>query len=125
MEIKPIETELGIIKGRDSILIKAVETFLYPLSLKLSGTVDGTHCTYKLNDRSIPFHLFFNSVEMYNCFMLDFSPVDKDLQSSFDEVIDSELLESMRLLKTHKHYIISTYDHVFEVAAKAYDFKLI
>jgi hypothetical protein len=125
METIAIKTQLGILNYRDTIIVKLLETSVLPLNLTIIGTIDGNQCSIKTDDRNIPFNLNFNSIIMFNCFKLDYSLVDVYTKSSFDEVINSALSEKMKLLNSHKHFIVSTYDYVFEVIATDYELQLI
>ena len=124
METKPIITDLGIIQYRDTIFLDSVETSIYPLTLKLEGKINGEHCSKEIQNPNILFCLDFFSVEMFNCFELDHSPVDKFTKSSFDEVINSSVLEAMDLAVSRNHFIVSTYDYVFKVVAENFNLDL-
>jgi hypothetical protein len=45
--------------------------------------------------------------------------------SSFDEVSDSEWLRSLGLGVRCKHYVVSTYDAIYRVAAAGFEFEVV
>lgn len=125
-EHKKIQTQLGYINGRDTIYLENIENSLFPLQLKLLGEISGNGCSLeKWKNEFLKYELFFSSVAMYNCFELDYFPYKKQLKSSFDEIVNSEWLEKLQLTETHKHFVVSTYDHIFEIIAKEYDLKIL
>lgn len=126
MEIKAIETELGIIAGRNAIYLDHLNTGLYPLTLELSGAISRNLCSIQSRpERFIKYRLRFHNVVSYTCCELDNFLQSRYLKSSLNEVQDSELVNQRNLVATHRHYIVATYDHVLEVVASSYEFKIL
>lgn len=126
MEMKAIETELGIISGRNAIYLDHLNTGLYPLTLELSGAISRNLCSIQNRpERFIKYTLTFHTVVIYICCELDNFLQSRYLKSSLNEVQDSELVNQRNLAATHRHYIVATYDHVLEVVAKSYDLKIL
>ena len=57
--------------------------------------------------------------------MVELDSWDFRAESSFDEVIDSEWIQTLRgkVNKTHRHFLVQTYDEVFEIVCSGYEFK--
>ena len=125
MKIEPINTKVGVIKGRDGIYLHKMEyngseiIFYGELVENLFNNFGGKDLKYKLTFRNIVF---------YKCYELDIYPMENLLQSSFDLIKDSELLKKLKsrdsqnkIQDNHKHYIFGTYDDIFEIIATEYD----
>lgn len=128
---EPIETEAGIIFGRDAIFLDEVRVDLSPHTIELSGELNSPLCSkYKDTDEWIKYSLKFLGV-------LAFMKTELDLRdylgkSSFDLVVESDWLkeltekgDSSKITAEHKHYIIFTYDDVFDVICQSFELRLL
>ena len=128
---EPIETVAGIISGRDAIFLDDVRVSLYPRVLELRGELNSTLCSkYKDDDSFIKYSLTFSGVLAFAMTELDFR--DHLGTSSFDRVANSEWLDEMRrkdhsakVKPNHEHYLVFTYDDVFDVACESYELKIL
>ena len=128
MKIEPINTEVGMIKGRDGIFLDKMEytgseiAFYGEFNENVFNNFNGKDLEYKLTFRNIVF---------FKCYELDIYPREKLLEYSFDLVNDSELLSKLKsrdnqnkIKENHEHYILGTYDYVFEIIATEYVLKI-
>ena len=140
----PIETELGTIVGRDAIYLKEV-VFIHDGEYCIKATVLGFNCTKIAEDVDFAISLTFKGVFVWRAVELDVAEhvTNIETDSSFDLVEHSELLANLRkwdqASKTgkidrgydangkysdqvwHQHFVLSTYDTVFEIIAQSYD----
>ena len=128
---KPIETELGIISGRDAIYLDEQRIATKPYGLIFKGDFNGNLCSNNTTGKEwIPYELSFDYPLYFVCYELDLYPYELPLPSSFNTVAESELIASLfkqdwtgNLAKTDlNHYVLATYDYVYEILAQ--DFKL-
>jgi hypothetical protein len=112
---RPIETEIGILNGRDAIYLDSFEYELHGL-LRLSGEFNGRLAS-KPVDKFVKYVLTFNNVLAFKVIELD--SWDYESASSFDEIVDSEWCRTLggKITPHHKHYLFQTYDDVIEVVA--------
>jgi hypothetical protein len=124
LQNEPIQTELGEIDGRDGIYLDDVKQTFSPNQLTFVGDINGNLCTNNsLGYRWYSYELTFHQVQAYDCRKLEICKWR--VISSFDEVKDSELIKELRLEgKGYKHYILSTYDYVYQVIAKDFELKI-
>jgi len=128
LKIEPINTEVGIIKGRDGIFLDKMEhngfeiIFYGELAENVFNSFGGKDLKYKL---------IFKDIVFYKCYELDIYPIENLLESSFDLVKNSELLKKLKsrddqnkIQENHKHYILGTYDNIFEIIATEYNLKI-
>lgn len=121
--------ELGKVWGRDAIFLNRIE-FNGTHCVKLIGDFNGTLCENLENEKSFPYELTFNGILEFKMTELDFF-FDTEYTSSFEEVIDSDIInrfakssQSFKLKDSHKHYIFYTYDDVIELIASEFELKL-
>lgn len=128
---EPIETVAGIILGRDAIYLDDINFDYQKKTLELRGELNSTLCSkYKNDDSFIGYKLTFSRVLAFAMIELDFR--DHLGVSSFDRVVNSAWLDEMRR-KDHsakvkpnlEHYLIFTYDDVFDVACESYELKIL
>lgn len=119
----PIETALGVPRGRGSIYLREIEEALHPRCITFRGNIEGL-----LDTASVPFALrFFGLLELH-AIELDFS--DAEHPASFVEVVGSERVAALRArdhsakVKDHRHFILATYDEVFELICEGYELTL-
>src|SRR5688572_5295227 len=127
---EPVETEAGIISGRDAIHLDEVRVSLYPRILELLGELNSSLCSkYKDKEGWIKYSLKFSGV-------LTFKMTELDLReyfgkTSFDLVANSEWLNELqgksytdKLKPSHKHYTVFTYDDVFDIICESVEMTL-
>lgn len=115
----PIETEHGEIHGRDGIYLDMLIQSFSPSSLQFRGDISRHQCTNtKIKKNWIGYILTFQDVEAFDCKALDIYSENR-ITSSFDELFESQWLIDLKLEGFH-HYILATYDYVYEIAARGY-----
>lgn len=130
--IHAIEHEkLGILYGRDCIFADSViQTYS---TLQFKGEINGNFAS-KINDAIwIPYELIFKRVIKYVSCELDTYEADKNeiqaqSRSSFLVIQDSDSLMNIPIRydynkNDYKHFIVYTYDFVFNVFAVDYELK--
>lgn len=119
----PIATALGVPKGRDSFYLRAIEESLYPRCITFHGNIEGL-----IETASVPFVLRFSGLLELHAIELDFS--DAEHPSAFVEVTSSERVAALRArdhsakVGDHRHFILATYDEVFELICEGYELTL-
>lgn len=129
---KPIETELGIISGRDAIDFDKQEMIQKPFGLVFTGEINGDLCSKNNSNRDwIPYQLCFDYPIIFSCCELDLYK-ETDLVSSFDILENSKLIANIhqkdygrKFKDEFKHYIFATYDYVFEIVARDFTFVVL
>ena len=128
---EPIETVAGVICGRDAIFLDDVHFDYQKGTVELCGELSSTLCSkYKDDEDSfIGYSLTFSGVLAFSMTELDFKDYGS---SSFDRVMNSKWLDEMRR-KDHsakvkpnlEHYLVFTYDDVFDVVCETYELKIL
>ena len=104
---QPIETIYGEIYGRDALILKDVILDMFPLELKIITSLGLSHCQPNKGLEGEALICFqFKNIKSLNITMIDETTYQPMMISCFDRVFDTEKDE---------HYILSTYDHVFDV----------
>lgn len=123
-----INTHIGYLEGRDCIYLKKVIQDEFDdliFECKLNG-----HLVSSLkNDEWLNCVLTFKSVIYYQSCEIDtyFNQMDfLNTKSSFDEIKDSQLLKDTPIRQDvnkdrHHHYVVHTYDFIFDILAKEYE----
>ena len=108
-----IKTKLGYINARDAIHLDVVKYYIETLELVFEGEINSSSCSIKQIEKWIKYKFSFESVNSYKCIPVD--DFNENLtESSFDIILnENEKSESNK-------YILSTYDHIFEILAKDY-----
>jgi hypothetical protein len=118
----PVKTLVGELHGRDAIYLDRLTHM--GQRLELEGEINGSLCgDASKSNVWVSYRLRFFSVRA-----LDARDIDLcrwSVVSSFDEVGDSEWLRSLGLGVPYKHYVVSTYDTVYRVAAVNFDFEIV
>ena len=126
--VKPIETEYGVLEGRDSIFLDEVSLSNRTNHLHLKGEFNGNLCSKPAFAKRIPFKLTFEWVIVSKITELDTWESQRNWynETSFDEIAESDWLNKFGCKKTHeyRHFIILTYDDVIEVVCKSYNLIL-
>jgi hypothetical protein len=102
-----IKTLYGEVYGRDAFILKNVILDMYPLELEVVTSLDLSFC--QLNNGlsgEVLVYFKFKDIKSLTITMIDESKYQLVKKSCFDKVFDTECDE---------HYILSTYDHVFDV----------
>lgn len=124
MDTKEITTELGVISGRNAIVLKAFVTTLAPFGIDIEFNVNTQLCSGAPHSKKyLDGRIVFKNVIKYQMFSLDYFPFEKYIKSSLDEVQNSEYLIKYKLKDSHKHIYVSAYDHILEVVCKDYNIE--
>jgi len=121
--LRPIATALGIPKGRDSIYLGDIEQSVCPRQITFKGNIEGL-----VAEASVPFVLRFYGLLELHAVELDFSEAEHP--TSFVEVMDSARVVALKArdhsakVHDHRHFILATYDEVFELICAGYDLTL-
>lgn len=128
---EPIETIAGIIYGRDAIFLDDVHFDHEKKTIELRGELNSHLCSKYKDDKDsfIGYSLTFSGVLAFMMTELDFKDYGS---SSFDRVVNSKWLDEMRR-KDHsakvkpnlEHYLVFTYDDVFDVACETYELEFL
>lgn len=122
----PIETKIGVLKGRDAIYL---DTFDYDGSdLFVRGMMNGNLAS-NTTERDIFYSIRFRGVlalqvlELDSWFHLGWS---SNRESSFDEVINSRWQASLggKVMPEHQHYSFATYDDIIDVVCHGFELCL-
>lgn len=125
MKTEPIETVVGKLTGRNALYLDEVRQTFAPPSLIFKGSLSAPRCSnYQGEERFPAYEALFEDCQYYDCTSLDAYKREKHLSSSFDIVIDSELLNSLKLSAHYNHYVLATYDFVYEIVAKNFALNL-
>jgi hypothetical protein len=110
--VKKIKTKLGYIIGRDAIYLDFVKYSVDEVKLVFEGQISGDLCSVSQSEEWIEYQLIFECVNQFKCTPIDDFDENRTL-SSFDEVANNLNIDST-------DYILSTYDHIYEINAKSY-----
>lgn len=103
---RPIETKYGEIYGRDALMVKEVTLDMYPMEIEVITSLDLLFCRPRRARREIVLISFkFTNIESLSITMIDESDYQLVKKSCFDKEKD-------------EHYILSTYDHVFDIVGQ-------
>ncbi len=124
----PVETEVGIIAGRNAIYLDTLDWNYRRAEVKFTGQFTASLCSgYQGDAYWLDYQLVFQGVISFKMVELDFD--ESETASSFDRVNDSSWLrkckewdDADKLTPAHQHYILTSYDDVFEFLAS--HFKL-
>ena len=126
---EPINTILGVIKGRNAIFLD--EAIYVGNQIELRGEFNSNLCSNsKETDAYIGYSLTFVGVMGINMIELD---LNNDFgRSAFDRVVNSVWINEMRL-RDHsakvkpdlEHYFVATYDDVFNIACESFELKIL
>ena len=126
--VNPIETEYGVLNGRDSIFLDEISMTNRTNHLHLKGEFNSSLCSKPVSEKWIPYEIIFEWVLASKITELDTWESQRNWynETSFDEIIDSEWLKNISGKKTpeHRHFIILTHDDVVEVICKSYSIVL-
>ena len=123
----PIETSLGILKGRDCIYLDKV--YKKDRSYLFEGEINGRLLNNSV-DRYIKYKLEFkNVISMFACELDSYDAINTNSVYSFEIIENSKYLKTIAAndeldIKSLKHYRLKTYDEVFEIIAEDYVFEI-
>ncbi len=116
----PITTSLGMINGRDAIYLD--EFRQEHTTLTATGEVNSTLCSNCEPNKWVKYVLHFTGVAAYKAWDFDLYPLETRMVSSFDVVSDSSWAIELGLA-ADCHYVLQTYDYIYEILALAFDFQ--
>jgi hypothetical protein len=127
----PVITEVGIISGRDAIHLDEIRVDYAKSRIELFGEFASALCSNSSSEFDfIKYAISFAGIFFFKMTELDFSTLASE--SSFDEVLNSKLVEhfkehdsASKLRFGHKHYVFRTYDYIFEVVCQSFELKLV
>lgn len=123
----PIETSLGILKGRDCIYLDKV--YKKDRSYLFEGEINGRLLNNSV-DRYIKYKLEFkNVISMFTCELDSYYAINTNGVYSFEIIENSKYLKTIAAnddldIKSLKHYRLKTYDDVFDIIAKDYALEI-
>lgn len=130
--ILTIEDEkLGILHGRDCIFVDSV--IQTDSTLKFKGEINGNLASKIKNAIWIPYELIFKNVIKYVSYELDTYEADENEIQAMNKgslviIQDSHYLKNISVRddynkNDYKHFIVYTYDFVYNVFAVDYELK--
>ena len=119
-----VVTELGVLRGRDCVFLDAASFEYATNTLVIRGDVNGNLCRPPLTGESIPYAFRFTGVLAQT--MVELDSWEGPSESSFDEVMDSRWIRKLKgkITEEHHHYVLQTYDDVFEIVCDAWALSL-
>lgn len=129
MEYQAIKTkEVGIINGRDAIFLDDFrQKFNSECICVFKGKFNSKLIEINFEKEYIPYIFYFSHIIYYQCCELDTYINEAKMDSSFDLVHNSYLIEelkngrkSSKIKENHRHYVLQTYDCVYDIIAKDY-----
>jgi hypothetical protein len=124
MTLRIVETPLGWLRGRDAVYADSVTFVDRTGTLVVRGEINGKSCEHCEPDLLLPFVLRFSGVLAVRIVELD--SWSGGGESSFDEVMDSPWIAELggKVNSFHRHFVLKTYDEVFEVVCSGYDMAI-
>lgn len=134
-KITVIDTEVGIITGRDAIYCHHVKV-LSEAEFCITGELMGNNCSKTADNIEVKFSITFSGVLLFKMLELDFDNIK--YESCFDSIEDSEILANLRARDKaahigkidrgydaqgkfsyavfHQHFVFRTYDSVLKLS---------
>lgn len=124
MTLRIVETPVGWLRGRDALRAESVTFVDRTGTLVLRGEINGELCEHREPGLFLPFVLRFSSVLAVR--MVERDSWQAGGESSFDEVIESTWIAQLggKVTSFHRHFVLQTYDEVFEVVCTGYDIAI-
>lgn len=118
MLLQPITTPLGILFGRDCIYVD-VFTQKHQQML-IEGEISGNLLRPKISSTWIPFTMTFERAMA--AIITEREHSEWQSKSSFDLVVESEWCRNLSGTGDTgvQHFVLSGYDHIYQVAAKSF-----
>jgi hypothetical protein len=133
MTLIPIETSIGQLNGRDAIFLDDISFDYSKHKVTFKGEFNCSLCSNYLGNKDfILYELIFQNVYDFKMTELD-NYIEGDnieTKSSFGFVEDSPLIKGIikkvgkRLPMDSKHFILQTYDDVFDIVATDFELKI-
>ena len=133
MENQAIKTEaVGVISGGDAIYLDDFkQIFDSEYNCIFKGEFNSTLTEITSGKDFIPYTFSFLDVIYYQCCELDLYVNENKMDSSFDFVDNSCLIQELtnrcttyKIETDHKHYVLQTYDYIFDIVAKDYKLEI-
>lgn len=120
----PVETKVGYLSGRDCIFLDKVLISEGQNTLTLKGDLNGNLCSKPQAGIEIPYKLVFSGVLALK--MIELDSWDGRSESSFDEIKNSAWIKELggKVDRSHIHFLVQTYDEVFEVVCSRFKFHV-
>lgn len=125
----PIETEIGILSGRDCIFFDAMTRD--SCKMIFTGEINSKLASKQTQgEEYIPYKLTFKDVLVsFSCELDTYCYLDNLHSSSFDLIDDSDWLKELPIRydynkEDYNHYCFHTYDDVFNIIASGYQLEL-
>lgn len=104
-----IETVHGVLYGRDALIVTSNVMTLAPFEFLVRASLARSCCIPRISGQpDIGVEFRFRDISSLMVFRLDDYPFERFSSSSFDEVANDDPSAA-------KTYVLSTYDHVFQV----------
>lgn len=103
MNLAAVSVSCGTIYSRDALILKGVDLEFYPFKVSIHATLALSGCR-PAGVGEVEMEFVFSDISSFSIFRLDDYPGEKFTVSSFDKI------------EGESRYILSTYDHVFDVA---------
>ena len=128
----PVETNAGIISGRDAIFLDELHFSYRTKTVEFTGELNSALCSNVDQDsKFVPYQLQFRDVLAFRMIDLDFESDESTCQSSFDVLENSSYVQALldadhsgKVKVDHRHFVLATYDDVFEIIATGFTFDL-
>ncbi|NOQ79297.1 MAG: hypothetical protein GQ546_07840 [Gammaproteobacteria bacterium] len=130
MNVQGIKTKYGTLRGRDAIYLNSV---MYKnAELIIKGEVNSELLSnYEGEHDFIPYELKFGNVIANYQIELDYYN-HSYLEYSFQEITGSDWIKKLKEIdcsnkinEKHKHFVLATYDDIFEIIAGEYTFNFL
>lgn len=132
-EFTAVHTPLGLVYGRDAIYVDKLDYHLDQRELIIQGELNGSLCSESTSDDFIPYRLICSGVYFFQTTELDLYDERQlsslSVRSDWVEYTSSSLLNGASksakpALKNLRHFILLTYDDVFEIGCTAYKMEI-
>lgn len=121
-----ITQEVGKIYGRDAIYLDLMQQNINTAELIFEGDFNSSLISVKFDCDFVPYKFIFKHVIYFQCCELESYTGSKTV-SQFDVVENSDLLLRFNDLSTenHKHFVLETYDWVYDILAVDYKLEIL
>jgi len=122
MSHQSVNTEIGVISGRDAIYLDDVVQDYKHRTIVFSGEINSALASgYSGKEKWLKYSIKFTGVDCLSMTELDCYEYELEMLSSFD-VLSKPRLKSRD--RACKQFVFATYDHVFEVMAQDFDLAI-
>ena len=124
-QYQPIETPLGVIRGRSGIFLDDVSFSYQAGTIEFTGDFLTSSGSVKQSDGELQGYVIrFAGVVALK--MIELDSWEFHGGSSFDEVLGSDWVAQLggKVTTEHRHFLIQTYDDVFEIVCMSYEIIL-